>query len=54
MFVIGAAAPQASGMASAAKRATMELVMLAYNAVNELSDAQGEGRSPVVGPRPVR
>ena len=45
MFVVGAAAPQASGMASAAKRATMELIMLAYNALNELSDAQGEALS---------
>ena len=45
MFVVGAAAPQASGMPSAAKRATMELVMLAYNAVNELCDAKGEALS---------
>ena len=42
MFVFGAAAPQASGMPPAAKRATMELVLLAYNAANELCDTQGE------------
>ena len=42
MFVVGAAAPQASGMPSAAKRATMELVILAYNAANELCDRQGD------------
>ena len=42
MFVVGATAPQASGMPSAAKRATMELVILAYNAANELCDRQGD------------
>ena len=42
MFVVGATAPQASGMPFAAKRATMELVILAYNAANELCDRQGD------------
>ena len=49
MFVVGAAAPQASGMASAAKRSTMELVMLAYNAANELCDTQGDALSQSFG-----
>lgn len=49
MFVIGAAAPQASGMPPAAKRATMELVLLAYNAANELCDTQGEALSTSFG-----
>ena len=44
MFIVGAAAPQASGVPSAAKRATMELVVLAYNAVTELCDAQGDSQ----------
>ena len=45
MFVVGTSAPQASGMSPAAKRATMELVMLAYNAANELCDTQGDALS---------
>jgi hypothetical protein len=49
MFIVGAAAPQASGVPSAAKRATMELVVLAYNAVTELCDAQGEALSKSFG-----
>ena len=49
MFVFGAAAPQASGMPPAAKRATMELVLLAYNAANELCDTQGEALSKSFG-----
>ena len=49
MFVFGAAAPQASGMPPAAKRATMELVLLAYNAANELCDTQGEALSTSFG-----
>ena len=45
MFVVGTSAPQLSGMSPAAKRATMELVMLAYNAANELCDTQGDALS---------
>ena len=49
MFVVGTSAPQASGMSPAAKRATMELVMLAYNAANELCDTQGDALSQSFG-----
>ena len=49
MFVVGTSAPQASGMSPAAKRATMELVMLAYNAANELCNTQGDALSQSFG-----
>ena len=49
MFVVGSAAPQASGLPKAGAKATKVLVKLAFAAVNELCDQQGAALSESFG-----
>lgn len=49
MFVVGSAAPQASGLSTAAEPATNELVRLAFNAANDRCNADGKALSESFG-----